>query len=77
MEYIVIGIVVVTALAAVSWPLLRRDRHLAELADEALLEARITRYRAALKRGTVCDRCLRDNPEGARYCADCGRKLPT
>ena len=30
----------------------------------------------ALKRGTVCERCLRDNPDKSKFCADCGAALP-
>ena len=35
----------------------------------------ISDYRAALKADTVCDKCLRDNPANARYCAECGNLL--
>jgi hypothetical protein len=76
MEYVVIALVVTGAIAAVVWPLVRRDRAPIQLADEAVLETAIKRYRAALKRGTVCERCLRDNPDKSRFCADCGAQLP-
>ena len=53
-----------------------RHQAAAQLADDAVLETAIKRYRAALKRGTVCERCLRDNPDKAKFCADCGAELP-
>jgi hypothetical protein len=76
MEYVVIALVVTGAIAAVVWPLIRRDRAPIQLADDAVLETAIKRYRAALKRGTVCERCLRDNPDKSKFCADCGAELP-
>ena len=76
MEYVVIALVVSAAVAAVAWPLLKRNRTHTQLADDAVLETAIKRYRAALKRGTVCERCLRDNPDRSKFCADCGAELP-
>ena len=75
MDYLVIGLVVLGAATAVMWPLIRRERAPFQAADDAVLESAIKRYRAALKRGTVCDHCLRDNPDKSKFCADCGRKL--
>jgi hypothetical protein len=76
MEYVLIALVVTAALAAVAWPLIKKDRAPIQLADDAVLETAIKRYRAALKRGTVCERCLRDNPDKSKFCADCGAELP-
>ena len=77
MQYIVIGIVVLVAVAAVVYPLIKRNPIDRVIADDARLEARIQSYRAALNAGTVCEHCLRDNPENSRYCAECGRELRT
>lgn len=63
------------AVAAVVYPLIRRNPVDRVLDDEVKLEARIKSYRAALRAGTVCERCLHDNPAGSRFCADCGRPL--
>ena len=76
MEYVLIALVVTAALTAVAWPLIKKDRAPIQLADDAVLETAIKRYRAALKRGTVCERCLRDNPDKSKFCADCGAELP-
>ena len=63
------------ALALVAWPIIhRRTGRPVVRPDDARLEARIAEYRAALARGGVCERCLYPNPEGARYCASCGRE---
>lgn len=59
----------------------RRSREQAEgpapaqdvVADD--LEREIAAYRAALRAGTLCDRCGSANPEVARFCAACGRHL--
>jgi hypothetical protein len=74
-ELIIVGVIVLAAVSAVLFPLLRRRPADVLPAQPAALEDRIASYRAALLAGTVCDRCLRDNPEGSRYCADCGREL--
>ena len=39
------------------------------------LEQEIAAYRAALRAGTLCDRCGSANPEVALFCAACGRRL--
>ena len=75
MDYLVVVLVVLGAAAAVAWPLVRRERAPIQLADDAVLETAIKRYRNALKRGTVCERCLRDNPDKSRFCAECGHQL--
>jgi hypothetical protein len=75
MNYIVIAVIVLAALAAVLWPLLKRDPRQPVSMDDETLENRIADYRAALKADTVCDKCLRDNPANAHYCAECGNLL--
>ena len=35
----------------------------------------VDRYRAALRAGTLCDRCGQANAEGSRFCGECGRPL--
>lgn len=39
------------------------------------LEQEIAAYRAALRAGTLCDRCGSPNPEAALFCAACGMRL--
>lgn len=39
------------------------------------VERRIQEYRAALRRQTVCPRCLYANPAASRFCAQCGARL--
>lgn len=78
-----LAIVVVVALAVlgfVAWPLIgRRNGTAASVAaaplDDQAIERRIREVRAALRRGTVCDRCLYANPEDSRFCAQCGTRL--
>ncbi|MXW08386.1 MAG: hypothetical protein F4X47_04285 [Gammaproteobacteria bacterium] len=43
------------------------------LADD--LEQEIAAYRAALRAGTMCDRCGSPNPAEALFCAACGIRL--
>jgi hypothetical protein len=46
----------------------------AATADE--LELEVQRYRAALRAGTVCNKCGQANPAESRFCFDCGAPLP-
>lgn len=39
------------------------------------VEAEITRYREALRAGTVCPRCSFANSAGSRFCSECGSAL--
>ncbi|HLU25785.1 MAG TPA: zinc ribbon domain-containing protein [Longimicrobiales bacterium] len=39
------------------------------------IEREILRYRAAVRAGTVCRRCRQANPEGSRYCSECGTRI--
>jgi hypothetical protein len=73
MSYVAAALLVIGALVAVAWPLLRRDPLDPAALDDTALERRITTYRAALRAGTVCDRCLRENPANAKFCLECGR----
>ncbi|MEX2284445.1 MAG: zinc ribbon domain-containing protein [Gemmatimonadota bacterium] len=75
MTYLMAALIVVGALAAVAWPLFRRDPTDPVVLDDAALEHRITSYRTALQNGTVCNRCLRDNPADAKFCLECGLQL--
>lgn len=40
------------------------------------LEREVTRYRTALRAGTLCRKCGAANPPESRFCADCGAALP-
>ncbi|HSJ16445.1 MAG TPA: zinc ribbon domain-containing protein [Longimicrobiales bacterium] len=40
------------------------------------LELEIARYREAIQAGTLCGRCGSANGTDARFCLDCGAKLP-
>ena len=59
----------------------RRSREQAEGSPSPLdavaddLEQEIAAYRAALRAGTLCDRCGSANLEVALFCATCGRQL--
>ena len=75
MAYALIALLVLGAVAAVAMPFFRKPATDAVVRDDGALEAMVAKYRSALKAGTVCDRCLRDNPEGSKYCADCGLKF--
>lgn len=44
--------------------------------DDAAIDREVERYRAALRAGTLCVRCRFANPADARFCADCGKRLP-
>jgi hypothetical protein len=90
METVVVLVIACAAALAVVLPLVRpgdpaRDRTFfdptadspapAALADLPSLERDIQRYRKALRHGTVCSRCGQANPEGSRFCYECGRRL--
>ncbi len=90
MELAVVLVIAAAAVTAVMLPLLRgsHSAHDPELdavgtpagsptVERAAVEARVREYRAALTDGTVCHRCGRANPGGSRYCAECGRRLPS
>jgi hypothetical protein len=39
------------------------------------IEGEVTRYRQALRAGTVCGACHQANPPGSRFCSECGKLL--
>ena len=78
-QTIVVAVIVLAVLGFIVWPMVARKR--APVAgphamDDERVESRIGDYRAALRRNTVCDSCLFANAEGARFCAECGTRLP-
>ena len=77
MEIVVIAVIVLAVLGFIVWPMISRQHPAAPHAavDADRMEARIGEYRAALRRRTVCERCLYANVEGARFCAECGTRL--
>jgi ribosomal protein L40E len=80
MESVLIILIVLAAVAAVIYPLVHRSateplEPETPAVDEAELEREIERYRVALRAGTLCRRCGAANPDGSRYCAECGRRL--
>ena len=77
MEIAIIGALVLVALVAVLVPAVRGGGGSASaLADDADIENEIARYREALRADTMCRRCGQANPADAKYCYECGRKLP-
>lgn len=82
MEFLVVLIIAVAAVAAVLYPLIRGDAAGVPLeaedrseAGSSDIEAEVTWYRAALRAGTLCRGCGCANPEGSLFCAECGRRL--
>ena len=75
MTYLVAALMVMAALAAIAWPIIRRNTADAALLNDDALERRIAGYRAALRTGTVCERCLCDNPANAKFCMECGHHM--
>jgi hypothetical protein len=78
-QIVVVGLIVLAVVAFIVWPMLGRKRAptaAAPVVDVDRIESRINDYRAALRRKAVCDSCLFANAEGARFCAECGTRLP-
>jgi hypothetical protein len=75
MEYFIIGLIVLAGVTAVAVPFFRKSASDAIVRDDDALEGLIADYRVSLKAGTVCDKCLKNNPTGSNYCADCGLEL--
>ena len=79
-QLVVGGVIVIAVVAFVAWPMIAGVRRRAAGAgaslDDARVEHRIHEYREALRRRTVCESCLYANVAGARYCAECGARLP-
>lgn len=73
---IVVALVIAALLiaAAVITQLKRPQDRASPFSNEAL-DQKVARYREAIQRGTLCERCLAANPGGSRYCADCGKIL--
>ena len=77
----VVQVLIVTAIALaviafVVWPMLEPKRTTPDATvDLDRIEQRILEYREALRRGTVCERCLYANPDASRFCAQCGARL--
>ena len=71
--------IVLAVVAFVAWPMIAGRRHAAPTGaaavDDAHIERRVTEYREALRRRTVCESCLYANAADARYCAECGSRL--
>jgi hypothetical protein len=88
MEILVVFLITAIAVTAVVLPLVRgrgttRDPELdapegttRTVRQAGEVEREIQRYRVSLSAGTVCRRCGRANPEGSRFCSECGRRLP-
>jgi hypothetical protein len=73
-----IAIALVIALALIASAVisqLKRPQDTLVAASDESLNQQVERYRDAIKRGTLCERCLAANPGGSRYCADCGKTL--
>lgn len=78
MDVVQVLLVTAVALAVVAfvvWPMLERTRTPGAAVDIDRIERRILEYREALRRGTVCERCLYANPNASRFCAQCGARL--
>jgi hypothetical protein len=71
-EYLIVVVLALIAIGAVAFPFLAG---LERYDDAAELDADVTRYREALRAGTVCPRCRQANSPGSRFCAECGRDL--
>lgn len=62
------------ALLLAAMPLLRRPAPRTPADDDAV-ERLVDAAEVALAADAVCARCYAANPEGARFCATCGRRL--
>jgi ribosomal protein L40E len=43
---------------------------------QADVELEVQRYRAAMRAGTICEKCGQANPADSRFCFECGAQLP-
>lgn len=82
METIIVLLIVLGAVGLVATPLLRTRKTavahampVIPLGDDDAIDAAVARYRDAIRAGTLCGRCRFANPEGSRFCADCGAAL--
>ncbi len=68
--------IAVIAIGVVLYPLFRKaDAAPTIRMTEEALDAQVANYQAALKSGTLCERCLSANAPGSKFCAECGRAL--
>lgn len=80
-ELLIVAAIALAVVAFILWPVLGRARPddgpagAASAVDLDRLERRIGEYRDALRRRTVCERCLFANPDASRFCAQCGVRL--
>jgi hypothetical protein len=77
MEIAAVIAIVIAAFGIVMIPVFRgraADAHAS--AGAADLETEILRYRASLRADSICARCGQANPQGSRFCYECGRSLP-
>jgi len=74
MELALMIAVAVIAIGFVAYPLIASENDAVVYSEEALNE-QVRRYREAIRRGTLCDRCLSANAGGSRFCGECGRAL--
>jgi hypothetical protein len=75
MEVAIIVAIAAVAIGVVVFPLVTRGTEdIVPLSEEALNE-QVARYRDAIRRSTLCDRCLTANPVDSKFCAECGRAL--
>jgi hypothetical protein len=76
MEVAIIVAIAIIAIGVVLYPLLsHRDKQPFAPLSQKALDEQVARYREAISRGTLCDRCLAANAPGSRFCAECGRSL--
>jgi hypothetical protein len=71
-QIILIAALALIAIGAIAFPALAgRERYV----DTDAFETDLRLYREALRSGTVCRACRAPNPEGSRFCGECGRSL--
>ena len=75
MELALIVAVALIAIGFVAYPLVSSREKNVQLFSEQALDDQVMQYRAALKRGTLCEHCLSANAPGSKYCSECGRSL--
>lgn len=79
-QLLVALVVALVVVGFVVWPMVSKRRGVSSeptaVVDSDRVEARIADYRRALRRRTVCRRCLYANPDDSRFCAQCGERLP-
>jgi hypothetical protein len=67
--------VALIVLVLIGIPMFARQPKAVGVGTDAEINAEVTRYRAAIKSKTLCERCLTPNPAKSNYCAECGRGL--